>query len=344
MFCVKRGVVEGRNKYVLDISKGALHNVSLISTHLFSTALILNGKAKKRSIILEKVRELERVRELENEKKANLILEKVKELGDEKKLKEMWEKAKERNDEKKIDEEKIEEISEKAQKLVDDMNLWKTNWDSKKIQEQKDSINKIIQEIRRAAIEAEDRTTPVDSEEDKTYWYKCYSQITKLHRDQIDIRKEVLATVIEKKYKWLSPEEMQELSEKYDSKLEEIRHKSKIKNVQLDIESEYGGDATPISYYQGKLNIVAKDFKDIMQYEQKRLAELHQILSKKPGYSEDLIKEDKEFSENLIKKIRGCREEKKNIGTFITSRLESPAELAESLVDEMGPDYTGGDD
>ncbi len=42
--------------------------------------------------------------------------------------------------------------------------------------------------------------------------------------------------------------------------------------------------------------------------------------------------------------IQFCRQEKKNIKEYLDSNLEKPSVLAESLLDEIGPDYTGGDD
>jgi hypothetical protein len=46
----------------------------------------------------------------------------------------------------------------------------------------------------------------------------------------------------------------------------------------------------------------------------------------------------------IEEQVRSSRQEKQQIVESIKSNLESPSQLAESLIDEQGPDYTGGDD
>jgi flagellar biosynthesis chaperone FliJ len=74
---------------------------------------------------------------------------------------------------------------------------------------------------------------------------------------------------------------------------------------------------------------------------------LHDIIKEKskPGSELDkYINEREKLNEEHVKSIKECREEKKSIKEVIYSNIQKPSEIAQELVEETGPDYTGGDD
>ena len=70
-------------------------------------------------------------------------------------------------------------------------------------------------------------------------------------------------------------------------------------------------------------------------------------IKKKENYSEFKEQYERERSEWIQEhklNVHSCRQEKKNLKDDLGSNLEKASEMAEDLVQETGPDYTGGDD
>jgi len=126
---------------------------------------------------------------------------------------------------------------------------------------------------------------------------------------------------------------------KFEPKLKEIDEKNTLK--ELDIQNKYLINKLPLEYYKEKIALEANYFKEQMQYKTKYLKEILDYLHKNPEYPEEKKEQDLKFTQKSIEDVRLCRQEKKDLEAFNVSRLESPAELAQSLSDEMGPDYTG---
>lgn len=156
---------------------------------------------------------------------------------------------------------------------------------------------------------------------------------------------EALLKRIEKGYGKLREEASDEIIEKFESRRNKIRLQIEDKSDKL--EAEYNGEIKSVDYCQRKLDLEASGFKKYSHILQKEEEEIDNKIKNESYYKNFKDKYDKEraeWKEEHQENIRYCRQEKQEIKKNLESKLEKPSELAESLVDEMGPDYTGGDD
>jgi hypothetical protein len=150
-----------------------------------------------------------------------------------------------------------------------------------------------------------------------------------------------LASTIKKKYKKLTTEEEMEINSRFDQKLADNEDKYERKEKEI---REECNNVPDILFFQKKIANTASFFKTLTQLRQKEEEAINEVLKTKPDYKESSEQKRLEWKEEIAKKVRDCRQEKQIIETHMASRLEKPSELALSLLDELGPDYTGGDD
>lgn len=123
-----------------------------------------------------------------------------------------------------------------------------------------------------------------------------------------------------------------------------------IENVQkraMDLEDEFKDDIKSVSYYQQKIDIEAARFKNLTQLLEKEEKEIDKEIKKKEDYlqlKEEYEKERSGWIEEHKIDVQSCRQEKKKIKEDLESNLKKPSEMVESLMEESGPDYTGGED
>lgn len=111
------------------------------------------------------------------------------------------------------------------------------------------------------------------------------------------------------------------------------------------LEAEFEDQLKPVAYFTKKVDIEASIFKKYVQILEKEEEEIDKELKKENYINKDKYeKERSEWKANHIDTVKECRQEKQNIKTMVSSNLEKPSEMAEDLVNELGSDYTGGDD
>jgi len=80
---------------------------------------------------------------------------------------------------------------------------------------------------------------------------------------------------------------------------------------------------------------------------QKEEEKLHKEIQKRSDFAqnkEEYEKDRLEWKEDLGRMVSSCRKEKQELKERVKSNLETASEMAQDLMDETGPDYTGGDD
>jgi hypothetical protein len=202
-------------------------------------------------------------------------------------------------------------------------------------------VNYSVQfEGQKAECIQKDTSPVVDNKEEMDFLTKARIRINNWMADQDKIEEKLTAR-IDAAYKHLTPEEGTMISNKYDRLLEKIQDKGNERS--LNLENLFTG-LKPINYFTQKVSQEGSVFKDLVQIKQKQEAAIHDILKTRPDYDPNSEIERQKFNDEIIVAVRASREERKKLDAYLVQNLESPCELAESLSQEMGPDYTGGDD
>lgn len=150
---------------------------------------------------------------------------------------------------------------------------------------------------------------------------------------------------LDKGYEKLNFEKGEEILEKFEDR--RIKVKDNINEKALELEAEFKGELKPVAYFQKKVDIEASGFKKLTQVFEKEEEEIDKQLKKESNYNDYKDKYEKERSEwkqEHQENVRICRQEKQDIKKHLDSNLEKASVMAEDLVNETGPDYTGGDD
>jgi hypothetical protein len=183
-----------------------------------------------------------------------------------------------------------------------------------------------------------------DDEREMSFLRKSERKIEKLKDKQEEIEGELLDRIHEG-YENLSFEK----GEKVLTKFMDIREKVKENTAEKAeaLEAEFKDDLKPVAYFSKKVDIEATGFKKLTQVLEKEEEAIHKELKKEQYYEDNQHEyetERSEWKERHRESVRECRQDKKDIKEILESNLEKPSEMAEDLLNESGPDYTGGDD
>jgi len=150
---------------------------------------------------------------------------------------------------------------------------------------------------------------------------------------------------LEDGYEKLNSKKAEEIYNKYIGNKDKIKAHTQTKSEAL--EDEFSDELKPVAYFDKKVDIEASGFKKLTQAWVKEEEEINKEIKKGEYYKNNKDKYEKEraeWKEKHIEEVRECRQEKQNIKTILVSNLEKPSEMVEDLLNETGPDYTGGDD
>jgi len=146
-------------------------------------------------------------------------------------------------------------------------------------------------------------------------------------------------------YEKLNSKKADEIFNKYIDNKDKIKVNTETKA--LNLESEFSDKLKPVAYFEKKVDIEASGFKKLTQAFEKEEEEINKEIKKGEYYKnnkDQYEKERAEWKEKHVEEVKECRQEKQNIKTILVSNLEKPSEMVEDLLNETGPDYTGGDD
>lgn len=144
---------------------------------------------------------------------------------------------------------------------------------------------------------------------------------------------------------YVSPERMRELLKEFQN--ERLRLVGNMTEKLENLEKEFPAYPKPVAFLDKKIDIEANGFKKMTQELQKEEEKLHKEIQKRsdyPQYKEQYEKERLEWKDDLGREVSSCRKEKQDLKERVKSNLETASEMAQDLMDETGPDYTGGDD
>ena len=230
----------------------------------------------------------------------------------------------------------IDEVFRKSLELKKHMEDYKKEKDQKKThEEKKEDINKQSSD--------EKLQEPVQ-EKPNTFIDQAKSNIDELITKHEKIENAVISRLA-KAYRVLPDEVKDKILDKYEDSRNEILDKIQDKSNKL--EDEYKGEIKSVDYCQRKVDLESAGFKKYSQALEKEEEEVNKKIKDEPYYKNNPDKYEKErteWKEEHKENVRNCRQEKQEIKKNLVSNLENPSEMAESLAEEMGPDYTGGDD
>jgi serine phosphatase RsbU (regulator of sigma subunit) len=106
-------------------------------------------------------------------------------------------------------------------------------------------------------------------------------------------------------------------------------------------------DPVFLSFLDKKIDIEANGFKKMTQELQNEEEKLHKEIEKRSDFTQnkEVYEKDRlEWKEALGRMVSSSRKEKQELKERVKSNLETASEMAQDLMDETGPDYTGGDD
>lgn len=181
------------------------------------------------------------------------------------------------------------------------------------------------------------------AKQNKTFLDESEDKVNGLMENQSQVENSLIERLTNG-YSSLGGEKAKEIHPQYGERCKEI--KNKIQEKAFELEEEFKGERS-VAYFQKKVDIQTAGFKKITQIFEKEEEQVDKELRKKASfedYKEEYDKERSKWKQELTENIRACRQEKKDVKESLNSRLEKASEMAESLLEESGPDYTGGDD
>jgi hypothetical protein len=177
----------------------------------------------------------------------------------------------------------------------------------------------------------------------KTFFEDAEDKMNGLMKKQ-EVVENSLIDRLSEGYSKLGGEKAREIHSQYGERCQEIRRK--VEEKAFELEEEFKGERS-VAYYQKKVDIETAGFKKITQVFEKEEEQVDKELRKKDSFSkyeEEYENERLLWKQEHNENVRACRQEKKDVKEGLNSRLEKASEMAESLLEESGPDYTGGDD
>lgn len=234
----------------------------------------------------------------------------------------------------------IDNLLKRIENLNKEMNNMSKKIDEKK-QEDKIKEEREMEEARK--IE-ELKKLAEQQERDKPLLSQAEERINKLKETQEKIT-DVAVERLSKSYEKLDSEKGEKILDQVeDGRLKILLNtESKLR----DLDKSFEGEIKSVAYFQKKVDIEAAGAKKLIQSLEKEEKVVHEELQKEPNYNQykdkyeaDRSKWKQEHDDN----VRSIRLEKQDIKKQLDSNLEKASEMSESLVNETGPDYTGGDD
>jgi len=266
-----------------------------------------------------------------------------------------------------------DKILEQARKQHEEMKLWHQQWNERKLEEQSKKSPELKELLENKKSNKRESSELEKLLEDKKSNKREISGLEKLIEDKKEKLLEEKKANPEKNFLDEAREKIDQLMDKqdlvekrweariveyYDTFPEKVRQEvfpkfvshfmnlaETIDKKSLDLENEF--PVKTVGYFTKKLDLESAGFKKIMQIREKEENAIIESFKETVEYQNNKEEFDRKFLEvkqERAEEIRGCRQEKQKIKEEITSNLEKPSEIAQDLVDETGPDYTGGDD
>jgi hypothetical protein len=180
----------------------------------------------------------------------------------------------------------------------------------------------------------------------KNFLDKCEELFKELLDKQVIVEDNIMSRILEGYKKLNDLNKVEEIEQNYSKFSKELKDKLRVKFFAL--EEEYK-DGKSVTYFLKKVDLETANFKKTTHLLEKKEEQVHEELKKSSFYGvaekkQEYEKERLEWKEEHKENVRICRQEKQNVKKDIEANLEKPSEIAQSLVEESGPDYTGGDD
>lgn len=239
----------------------------------------------------------------------------------------------------------LDKLLSDLEKHQQEMQKFKAELDEKKEKEQQREQDKLLQQVvEKEKQQYEEETKQELAKEKTTFSSQAENKLDELI-DKHSVVEDKFINQLTKGYGLLGEKKTSEVHAKFQESKERLTEN--IENRAMDLEDEFRGEIKSVAYYQQKIDIEAARFKNMTQILAKEEKEMDKELKNKGNYSqykEEYEKERSEWIEQHKTDVKSCRQEKNDIKEQIKSNLESSSQMAESLMQESGPDYTGGDD
>lgn len=239
----------------------------------------------------------------------------------------------------------IKKIMESLAKHNEDMLNFKKKIDKKKEEEQKqeqEKLSKLAEEKKLQQFE-QDAAQEL-AKEKNSFSAQSENKIDELI-DKHGVVEDKMISRLMKGYNIIGGKKSQEIFDKHAN--EEAKIVGNIEKRAMDLEDKFIGEIKSVAYYREKVDIEASRFKQITHLSRKREVDVDNEVKKQanyPQFKEEYEKERSAWLDQEKLDVRSCRDEKIIVKTVLESNLEKPSEMAASLIEEMGPDYGGGDD
>lgn len=234
----------------------------------------------------------------------------------------------------------IDKILNKALKQKEELEKLRQGLDEQKL----DSKKEVKQLEKQKEPEIEKSPEQPLEEKEETFLTEAKNRSEKLMDKYDDIHTK-LANRIEEGYEKIDYNKGKEILTKYRKDKNEIEEKTETKVEKL--QEEFPESLKPVAYFEKKIQIDANDFKKYTQILEKEEEDINKEIKKKPNYEQykdQYETERSQWKENHQQDVRYCRQEKQEVQKYLVSNIQKASEMAEDLVHETGPDYTGGDD
>lgn len=239
----------------------------------------------------------------------------------------------------------IERIWNSVTKHQQEMQKFKRELDERKKKDQDRDQEKSLQLDLEKQKQDELKAMQELANENKTFSQKSDEAFERL-MDKHEKAEGRFFDFLVKSFDFLGKEKTVEIHSKYKEPRAKI--KENMEKRAHELEGEFNNEIKSVAYYTSKIDIESARFKKHTQLLEKEEQEIDQAIQKAEHKdSERKVKYDAEreqFIEEHKIDVKDCRQEKATIKKDIESNLEKPSEIMESLLEDFGPDYTGGDD
>jgi hypothetical protein len=236
--------------------------------------------------------------------------------------------------------EHAERMHEQAKKLLKQQERWQKEVFGEKLTEKNvpDKIQELVKNLQASSTSEDIKNQKSKMEPEEINFLSKSKDRVHEWMDEQDVIEGKLTKRIDYQFSLVSAKDEDRISKKYDRLIEKVQDQAEEKGKQLQAQFS---ELLPIAYFTQKVSIESNSHKKIVQLKQQELKALDEALQGHKDYNPE---EAMKFRKEIEELVRKSRQEKQAIEKHLVSNLEPASELAMSLLDELGPDYTGGDD